>query len=162
VPIAPIPAVQVPTAPPAYTTLDIAQPQPPVYRAVLSKVSKAVDKVTKVEWDDSAKGKCKGKMAQPPRMLLLDGGASGGEAFVALPATYDVSRASTPYLVLAADRQKAVQAATEKFSIPKDTHIVRLTCNASEMPYIGGYAGAAEIFMWAEACLSGVHRIRHS
>jgi hypothetical protein len=30
-------------------------------------------------------------MAQPPRMLLLDGGSFGGEAFVTLPTTYDVS-----------------------------------------------------------------------
>ncbi|KAK1927856.1 hypothetical protein DB88DRAFT_479560 [Papiliotrema laurentii] len=70
-------------------------------------------------------------MAAPPRMLLLDAGPGGGEAFVTLPTTYD----------------KAIAAAIDKFNIPRDTHIVRLTCNAAEMPYIGGYAGTSEIFI---------------
>ncbi|ORX35265.1 hypothetical protein BD324DRAFT_652404 [Kockovaella imperatae] len=69
-------------------------------------------------------------MSTPPRMLLLDGGP-GGEAFVLMPTSYE----------------KAVTAATEKFSVPKETHIVRLTCNAADMPYIGGYAGVSEVFI---------------
>ncbi|OCF38280.1 hypothetical protein I317_07960 [Kwoniella heveanensis CBS 569] len=70
-----------------------------------------------------------GKMASPPRMLILSGG--GYEAFVAMPPNYE----------------KAVQLAMEKFNIPKDTHIVRLSCKASEMQWIGGYAGTEDIFI---------------
>ena len=44
--------------------------------------------------------------------------------------------------------QKALAAAQEKFQIPKDTHIVRLSCKASDMPWIGGYAGTQDIFMY--------------
>ena len=43
--------------------------------------------------------------------------------------------------------QKAVAAAVEKFSVPNSTHMVRLTCNAADMPYIGAYAGVTEVFM---------------
>jgi hypothetical protein len=43
--------------------------------------------------------------------------------------------------------QKALAAAQEKFQIPKDTHITRLSCKASDMPWIGGYAGTQDIFM---------------
>ena len=46
--------------------------------------------------------------------------------------------------------QKAITAATEKFSLSKATHIVRLTCNAADMPYVGNYAGVSEVFMWVE------------
>ncbi|WVR03709.1 hypothetical protein IAU60_000704 [Kwoniella sp. DSM 27419] len=65
----------------------------------------------------------------PPRMLIL--AAGGYEAFVAMPPTYE----------------KAVALATEKFNIPKDTHIVRLSALASDMQFIGGYAGGQEIFI---------------
>ncbi|KAK8861686.1 hypothetical protein IAR55_002509 [Kwoniella newhampshirensis] len=68
-------------------------------------------------------------MAAPPRMLILTGG--GHEAFVAMPANYD----------------KAVQVATDKFNIPKDTHVVRLSCKTADMQWIGGYAGTEDIFI---------------
>jgi len=42
--------------------------------------------------------------------------------------------------------QKAIQLATEKFSIPT-THIVRLSCRASEMPIVGGFAAGEDIFL---------------
>ncbi|WWD16391.1 hypothetical protein CI109_100817 [Kwoniella shandongensis] len=68
-------------------------------------------------------------MATPPRMLILSGG--GYEAFIAMPVNYD----------------KAIQMAMEKFNIPKDTHIVRLSCKAQDMQWIGGYAGTQDIFI---------------
>nr|XP_019050516.1 hypothetical protein I302_00951 [Kwoniella bestiolae CBS 10118]OCF29446.1 hypothetical protein I302_00951 [Kwoniella bestiolae CBS 10118] len=68
------------------------------------------------------------KMAAPPRMLILSGG--GYEAFVAMPPSYE----------------KAVALATEKFNIP-NTHIIRLSCKASDMQWIGGYAGSEDIFI---------------
>lgn len=84
-------------SPPAYTTLAAPVPRLPALRTTLRKVAKAVESATKVEWDSSLQGKGKAKMTQPPRMLLLDGGATGGEAFVALPTTYDVSWLIVPY-----------------------------------------------------------------
>ncbi|KAI9632755.1 uncharacterized protein MKK02DRAFT_41065 [Dioszegia hungarica] len=66
-------------------------------------------------------------MAAPPRMLLLNGG--GNEAFVALPTTYD----------------KAVQAAADKFTIPKND--IRLSCAASDMPWIGAYVNSPQVFI---------------
>ncbi|WRT65820.1 uncharacterized protein IL334_002769 [Kwoniella shivajii] len=70
----------------------------------------------------------KAKMAAPPRMLILSGG--GYEAFVAMPPSYE----------------KAITLATEKFNIPA-THVVRLSCKASDMQWIGGYAGSEDIFI---------------
>ena len=80
-------------------------------------------------------------------MLLLDGGP-GGEAFVAMPVNYEVRSDLLPLGKVLRLPQKAVTAATEKFSVPKDTHIVRLTCDAANMPYIGNHAGVSEVFMW--------------
>ncbi|KAK6907483.1 hypothetical protein I203_101477 [Kwoniella mangroviensis CBS 8507] len=68
------------------------------------------------------------KMAAPPRMLILSGG--GYEAFVAMPPSYE----------------KALALATEKFNIP-NTHMIRLSCKASDMQWIGGYAGSEDIFI---------------
>ncbi|WWC60455.1 uncharacterized protein I303_103027 [Kwoniella dejecticola CBS 10117] len=68
------------------------------------------------------------KMSAPPRMLILSGG--GYEAFVAMPPTFE----------------KAVALATEKFNIPA-THVIRLSCKASDMQWIGGYAGQEDIFI---------------
>lgn len=79
-------------------------------------------------------------------MLYLTGGNS--EALVALPTTLDVS-AETPLtkLLTTCRTQKAVQLAIDKFSIPKDTHIVRLSCRASEMPIIGACAAGSDVFL---------------
>lgn len=50
--------------------------------------------------------------------------------------------------------QKAIAAAVEKFNIPSNTHIVRLTVNAADMPYIGGHASGPEIFVWVSVHLT--------
>jgi hypothetical protein len=102
-------------------------------------------------------------MAAPPRMLLLSGG--GTEAFVLMPTTFDVSPSSSHILIITTWElyltsgisklivQKALAAAQEKFQIPKDTHITRLSCKASDMPWIGGYAGTQDIFMYVSFSL---------
>lgn len=74
------------TLPPAYTP---SEPLPEISgskKGALPGLPRLQDFLGKVQWD-----KDKDKMAAP-RMLLLDGGPSGGEAFVTLPTTYDVSR----------------------------------------------------------------------
>ena len=79
-------------------------------------------------------------------MLYLTGG--GSEALVSLPTTLDVSpthfELSTLILALP---QKAIQLAVDKFNIPKDAYIVRLSCRASEMPIIGGFAAEHDVFL---------------
>jgi len=86
-------------------------------------------------------------MAQPPRMLYLSAGDS--EALVALPTTLDLSQSPLPNTsisLMTVPHQKAIQLATETFSIPT-THIVRLSCRASEMPIVGGFAAGEDIFL---------------
>ncbi|KAL7424614.1 hypothetical protein Q5752_000298 [Cryptotrichosporon argae] len=85
-------------------------------------------------------------MSTPPRMLVLCSGTY--EALVALPPTYD----------------KAVQAAMEKLAVPKDTHVVRLSCKAADMAWIGVHAGSHDIFIadndsYHYAC-AGKHVVR--
>ncbi|KAK4686167.1 hypothetical protein P7C73_g3965, partial [Tremellales sp. Uapishka_1] len=67
-------------------------------------------------------------MTTPPRMMVLTGG--GYEALCALPPTYD----------------KAVLLAVEKFAVPT-THLVRLSCKASDMAWIGGMVGNDDLFI---------------
>ncbi|EIW66433.1 hypothetical protein TREMEDRAFT_65285 [Tremella mesenterica DSM 1558] len=65
----------------------------------------------------------------PPRMLILSGG--GTEALLLLPPSYD----------------KALAAAYEKLGVNKNTHDLRLTCKASEIPWIGPALGTEEVFI---------------
>ena len=46
-------------------------------------------------------------------------------------------------------RQKAVQLAYDKFAVPKD-QVVRLSCKATEMPWVGGYAAGEDVFLYAQ------------
>ncbi|WWC68494.1 uncharacterized protein I206_102423 [Kwoniella pini CBS 10737] len=81
-----------------------------------------------VLWDNLPWYIKRSKMSAPPRMLILAGG--GYEAFVAMPPTFE----------------KALALATEKFNIPA-THVIRLSCKASDMQWIGGYTGQEDIFI---------------
>lgn len=78
--------------------------------------------------------------------------SNGLQAAMSLPVTLDV-RTDYPgpehMQHETADRpaQKALAAAYEKFAINKGTYEVRLSCPAGEMPWIGGYARAPEIYV---------------
>lgn len=70
--------------PPAYTPIKTLSNR---FNAALPSLPRFSGLLDKVKWDSPDYWT---KMANPPRMLILDGGA-GGEAFVTLPTTYDVS-----------------------------------------------------------------------